>query len=261
MADDSGRRTAEQILDSVVESAREELERGSLALGFSGLAAGMSMGLTGLAVATILAFIGESETTKLIARLLYPLGFIVVIIGRQQLFTENTLYPVALCLKERRWANVRDTLRLWTVVFLTNLLGTLLFALLVVRSAALQPQILHNLVNLCHQAASRSAAELFWSGVVGGWLIALVAWMVIASHYTSGQILTTWLITFVVGAGEFSHCIAGSSEILASVVSGSLPAFGYLRWIIPVTLGNVLGGVTIVTLLNFGQVHADGDAV
>jgi formate/nitrite transporter FocA (FNT family) len=261
MADDSSRRTAEQILDSVVESAREEIERGSLALGFSGLAAGMSMGLTGLAVAIVLTFSGQSEAAKLTARLLYPLGFIVVIIGRQQLFTENTLYPVALCLKERRWANIRESIRLWVVVFSANIAGTLLFSLLVVKTKALRPDILHTLATLGQEAAARSGSQLFWSGVVGGWLIALVAWMVTASHYTSGQLLTTWLITFVVGAGEFSHCIAGSGELLASVVSGSLPALSYLHWIVPVTLGNVLGGVTIVTLLNFGQVHANVDAI
>src|SRR3954466_1556329 len=191
MADDSSRRTAEQILDSVVESAREEIERGSLALGFSGLAAGMSMGLTGLAVAIVLTFSGQSEAAKLTARLLYPLGFIVVIIGRQQLFTENTLYPVALCLKERRWANIRESLRLWAVVFVANVLGAFLYALLVSKASSLRPDILHALVSLGQEAASHSARHLFWSGVVGGWLIALVAWMVTASHYTSGQLLTT----------------------------------------------------------------------
>src|SRR4051812_43250222 len=167
MADDSSRRTAEQIFDSVVESAREEIERGSLALGFSGLAAGMSMGLTGLAVAIVLTFSGQSESAKLTARLLYPLGFIVVIIGRQQLFTENTLYPVALCLKERRWANLRETLRLWSVVFSANILGALLYALLMVKTSTLRPDILQTLISLGQEASSRSAVQLFWSGVAG----------------------------------------------------------------------------------------------
>src|SRR4051794_40404706 len=194
MPEDSSRRTAEQILESVIDNARDELDRGSLALALSGVAAGMSMGLTGLAVAIVLAFSGGSEPAKLTARLLYPLGFIVVIIGRQQLFTENTLYPVALCLKERRWANLRETLRLWSVVFSANILGALLYALLMVKTSSLRPDILQTLISLGQEASSLSAVQFFWSGVAGGWLIALVAWVVSASRYTSGQLLTTWLI-------------------------------------------------------------------
>jgi formate-nitrite transporter family protein len=255
--DESTRRTAEEIYGTATESGRKELDRGSLALAFSGLAAGIGMGLTGLSVAIILAAIGEGEKQQLIARLLYPLGFIVVIIGRAQLFTENTLYPVALCLQERRWANVRETLRLWVVVFVANVLGALVFATIMIRTHALRPQITEQLIRLGKEAAEQPAAHLFWAGVVGGWLIALVAWVVTASHYTSGQLAMTWLLTFVVGAGRFAHCIAGSGEILSAVLGGQVAGSTYLWWLAIVTAGNILGGVLIVTVLNFAQVHAD----
>jgi formate-nitrite transporter family protein len=253
---ESTRRTAEEIYGTATESGRNELERGSLALAFSGLAAGIGMGLTGLSVAIILAAIGEGESQQLIARLLYPLGFIVVIIGRAQLFTENTLYPVAVCLQERRWANVRDTLRLWSVVFLANVVGALVFAAIMTKTHALRPQILEHLTRLGKEAAEQPGSHLFWAAVVGGWLIALVAWVVTASHYTSGQLAMTWLLTFVVGAGRFAHCIAGSGEILSGVLAGQVAGSTYLWWLAIVTAGNILGGVLIVTVLNFGQVHA-----
>jgi formate-nitrite transporter family protein len=253
---ESTRRTAEEIYGTATESGRNELERGSLALAFSGLAAGIGMGLTGLSVAIILAAIGEGESQQLIARLLYPLGFIVVIIGRAQLFTENTLYPVAVCLQERRWANVRDTLRLWSVVFVANVVGALVFAAIMTKTHALRPQILEHLTRLGKEAAEQPGSHLFWAAVVGGWLIALVAWVVTASHYTSGQLAMTWLLTFVVGAGRFAHCIAGSGEILSAVLAGQVAGSTYLWWLAIVTAGNILGGVLIVTVLNFGQVHA-----
>jgi formate/nitrite transporter FocA (FNT family) len=102
-----------------------------------------------------------------------------------------------------------------------------------------------------------NAAHIFWSGVFGGWLIALMAWIVTASHWTIGQVVIVWTLTFVVGIGHFSHCIASSGEILSAVAAGSVGAGNYLYWLAAATLGNIVGGVTFVTILNFGQVHSD----
>jgi formate/nitrite transporter FocA (FNT family) len=90
--------------------------------------------------------------------------------------------------------------------------------------------------------------------MVGGWLIALVAWVVTASHWTIGQVAMIWLLTFVLGIGRFAHCIVTSSEILSAVLYGLVPAMGYIRWLVPATLGNIVGGVVMVSLLNYGQV-------
>ncbi len=250
----TNRLTAHEIFEGVLENGRKELDRKSKALAFSGLAGGMTMGLTGMSVAIALAHLGDGFVQQLIANILYPVGFIAVVIGRAQLFTENTLYPVVLVLKERR--HTLDTLRLWAVVFGSNVVGALLFALLVTRTGALRPEYVEVLTSLGRQAASPTTAQVFWSAVIGGWLIALVAWMVTASHYTIGQIAVIWLLAYVVGAGHFAHCIATSGEIWAAVVKGALPVGEYFRWLAPATLGNVVGGVTIVSLLNFGQVVA-----
>jgi formate-nitrite transporter family protein len=182
---------------------------------------------------------------------------VAVIIGRAQLFTENTLYPVVLVLDERD--HVLNTLRLWGTVFGADVLGAFFFALLATHTGALRPDYVTSLVELGREASSGSATHIFWSGVIGGWLIALVAWMVTASHWTIGQLVVTYMLTFVVGLGHFSHCIASSGEILSAVVSGALPANVYLRWIVPCTLGNIVGGTVMVSLLNYGQVVAGQD--
>jgi formate/nitrite transporter FocA (FNT family) len=210
------------------------------------------MGLTGLGVASIRALVGPGAGQQIAPYLLYPIGFIAVIIGRAQLFTENTLYPVVLVLDERR--HLIRTLRLWGVVYAANIFGAVLFALLTVKSPALRPDILSQLIQLGRDGASGSVAYFFWSGIVGGWLIALVAWTVTASHWTIGQLAIVYLLTFVVGVGHFAHCIAGSGEILSSVMAGAVPTVGYLRWLVPATAGNICGGIVIVSLLNYGQV-------
>jgi formate/nitrite transporter FocA (FNT family) len=126
--------------------------------------------------------------------------------------------------------------------------------MLVVKTPALRPDILSQLVEMGQATSFGSPAHFFWSGVIGGWLIALVAWTVTASHWTIGQLALVYLLTFVMGIGHFSHCIAGSGEILSAVLSGSVSVAQYLRWLAPATLGNICGGILIVSLLNYGQV-------
>ncbi len=250
------RLTAPEIFDAAKKIAREELNRSPRTLAFSGLAGGLAMGLTGLGVASIRAILGSGAWEELVSFLIYPIGFIAVIIGRAQLFTENTLYPVVLVLDEPRKlrVNLISTLRLWGVVFTANVCGAYLFALLAIRSAALAPDINSELLKLGVNAVNYSAAHIFWSGVIGGWLIALVAWMVTASQWTIGQVIMIWLLAFVVGIGKFAHCIATSGEILSAVVGGSLGAGTYFHWLLFATLGNIAGGVMIVSVLNYGQV-------
>lgn len=234
-----------------MENARDELRRSNQKLAFSGVAGGLTMGLTGLAVAAMRA-LGGAGASPIVPYLVYPIGFIAVILGRAQLFTENTLYPVVLVLDERR--HLLSTLRLWGVVFGSNVCGALLFALLAVKSTALRPEILSQLIQLGEDASAGSAAHFFWSGVIGGWIIALVAWTVTASQRTIGQFAVIYLLTFVVGIGRFAHCIAGGGEILSAVVAGSVSLGGYFQWLAPATLGNICGGVLMVSLLNYGQV-------
>ena len=251
---DSSRRSVHEIFEGVSRNAREELQRSSRALAFSGLAGGISMGLTGLAVAVAQAVLGPTQTVGFVPYLFYPIGFIAVIIGRAQLFTENTLYPVVLVLDEHK--HVGNTLRLWGVVFASNVAGSLGFALLAIKTGALEPKVASILASLGLAMAAQTSAHAFWSGVIGGWLIALVAWMVTASHWTIGQILVIWFLTFVVGLGHFAHCIASSGEIWSAVLAGLVPVGEYFRWLAFATLGNIVGGVMIVSLLNWGQVKA-----
>ena len=246
------RRTAHEIFQHVENNAHEELRRSPHALAFSGLAGGLSMGLTGLGVASAMAALPDFPAREFLAYTIYPIGFTAVIIGRAQLFTENTLYPVALILSERR--HFMDTLRLWLVVFSFNVLGAAAFAALAVLTEALPAEIRAELVRLGIRAAQGGFGHIFWSGVIGGWIIALVAWLVTASHWTIGQVAVIWLLTFTVGIGHFAHCIASSGEIMSAVFSGSVPFARYLQWLGTATAGNIFGGVLIVTLLNFGQV-------
>jgi formate/nitrite transporter FocA (FNT family) len=249
---DLDRPTANEIYEQVSRNARHELDRSVVGLAISGLAGGITMGLTALSTSIVIAQLGHSPPAKFIADLLYPIGFIAVILGRAQLFTENTLYPVALMLAERRhgW----KTLRLWAIVFPSNVLGAFFFALLAVRTGALRPEVVAAMTQLGVEAVGFTTSHVFWSGVIGGWIIALVAWLVSGSHSITGSVMLIGLLTFVVGLGGFAHCIATSGEILAAILDHQLTFARYFAWLAPATLGNICGGVLLVTLLEYGQV-------
>jgi formate/nitrite transporter FocA (FNT family) len=245
------RPSAEDIYKQVASNARQELKRSSLALAISGFAGGTFMGLSALGTAIALAMLGHSLGDQMISRMFYPLGFIVVIVGRAQLFTENTLYPVALVLSEKRefW----NTLRLWAVVLPSNVLGALAFAVLAGITPALNPHVVAELSQLGMEAIANPWATVFWSGVMGGWIIALAAWLVSGSHSITGSVMIIWMLTFIVGLGNFAHCIATSGEILVAVLTHHAGWAVYPRWFLPAVLGNICGGVGMVTVLEYGQ--------
>jgi formate/nitrite transporter FocA (FNT family) len=251
------RLTAAEIFAVAVQTGEDELKRSSAGLALSGLAAGLGMGLTGLGSATVLVAAGtHAPWAQLLAALLYPLGFVVVIVGRAQLFTENTLFPVILALDRRR--HVRNTLRLWAVVFVANVLGALLFAILAMKTPSLSGELRGQLTWLGEHTTSGGFAHVFWAGVIGGWIIALMAWLVSAARFTVGQVMLVYLMTFVVGAAHLAHCIAGSGEALSAVLAGDVSGGGYLLWLLGATFGNTVGGVLMVSLLNYGQVVGSG---
>lgn len=253
------RPTAVEIYEQVLRSARHELDRPAFNLAVSGFACGILMGLTGLSVGIVLALLGSSPGARLVADCFYPIGFIAVILGRAQLFTENTLYPVALALAEK--GHVLHTLWLWAIVLPSNLLGAYVFALMAVRTSAVHPDVIAAMSSLGLQASAPAWGHIFWGAVFGGWIIATVAWLVSSSRSITGSLLLIWILAFVVGAGGFAHCIASSGEILAAVLHGDVAASRYFYWLLPAILGNIVGGVVLVTLLEYGQVSGDDQAI
>jgi len=257
------RPSAQDIYEQVANNARQELGRSSISLAISGLAGGIFMGLSamGNAIAiTLLTPAGAAPTpaTLFIAKMFYPLGFIVVILGRSQLFTENTLYPVALVLAEKN--HFWNTMRLWGVVLPFNVLGALSFAALATRTDALGPAAMHSLAQLGLDAAHHPTSTIFWSGMMGGWIIASVAWLVSGSHSITGSVMIIWMLTFVVGLGNFAHCIAASGEVFAAILTGQAGWIAFPKWFLPAVAGNICGGVGMVTLLEYGQVIVGKDA-
>ena len=249
---------AVDIYERVCDDTVEELERPPSSLAFSGLFAGFTIALAPLAYALAYVTLGNGESQQFAAAMLYPIGYIAVIIGRAQFFTENTLYPVMVTMRKPEF--FRASARLWAIVLATNLAGAMLFALLAIYTGALGDPVQAKLVAEGVGDTSGALSSTFWSAVVTGWLLALVAWLVEASEHAIGQIVSIFAITLVVGLGGFDHCIATTVEAFCALLEGPLSLADTLGWLAVTIAGNVVGGVMIVAAINYGQVRReDGD--
>lgn len=237
-----------------------ELERTNGALALSGLAAGLSMGFSLLVQATLTAALPEGPLRQLIGPLGYTIGFLIVVLGRQQLFTENTLTPVLPLLHNRDSKTLSNVLRLWLVVLTANIVGTWLFAVVLSHTAILQPAVAGAAVDLAQETLKSNFGDTFVRGVFAGWLIALMVWLLPAAE--TARLWIIMIVTYVVAVAAPSHIIAGSVECAYLVLTGQAGVQDYAaRFFLPTLLGNITGGVALVAVLNYGQVAPEiGDA-
>ncbi|WP_053058064.1 formate/nitrite transporter family protein [Rubrobacter aplysinae] len=243
-------KSAQQILETVIQDGKNELDRASAGLAVSGFAAGLNVSFATVALAIVASLTGG---VGLAAYAVYPLGFLIVILGRSQLFTENTVTPVTVVLAQSR--RLPNMLRLWAIVFIFNVLGTLVFAVVAYYGKLLSSGGMEYLL----EYVSSKNAYGFWTtgvkAVFGGWLVALIAWLVAASQDTISQIFFVSALSALIPAAGLTHCIAGSSAVLMGVFSGDVSVAEYLGgFMLPTTIGNIVGGLVLVTLLNYGQV-------
>jgi formate/nitrite transporter FocA (FNT family) len=234
----------------------EELSRPSAALFFSGLAAGLSMGFSLLAEGFLATYLPDAEWTPLVSKLGYSVGFLMITMGNQQLFTENTLTAIIPLLARRTRTALVNVARLWVVVLLANLLGAVIFAWGLVETSVLDVAFHEPMREIAIHAAAGAPVQLVLQGIFAGWLIALMVWMLPATRQKLPVIV---LMTYLIGLGGFPHIIAGSIEVLYAVAQGDVGLGHYLLVWAPATLlGNIIGGVALVSALNYAQVFAGG---
>lgn len=254
-AEDRTSISAVVVHEAIRKDGDEELQRPVSALAWSGLAAGLSMGFSFVAEGLIQAHLPDAQWRPLLTNLGYPFGFLIVVIGRQQLFTENTLTAIIPLLSRRNLITLAAVLRLWAVVLAANLVGAHIFAWVVSNTSMYSPEIQNALLQLAERAADVSFGAAILRGIFAGWLIAMVVWMLAASQ--SGKIGIIVILTYVVGLSGLTHVVVGSVEVLFLVMIGAKSWVSYLTgYMIPTLIGNIIGGVSLVSAVNHAQVVA-----
>jgi formate/nitrite transporter FocA (FNT family) len=243
------------VHEAIRKDGDEELRRPISALAWSGLAAGLSMGFSFVAEALFRTYLPDAPWRPLVTNLGYPLGFLIVIVGRQQLFTENTLTAIIPLLARRNLATFWHVLRLWGIVLAANLVGSHIFAWVIASTPVLHPRFHPALQQLAMEAANVSFGTAILRGVFAGWLIAMVVWMLAASD--SNRIPIILILTYIVGLAGLTHIVAGSVEVLFLVMLGAKTWWSAVGgYMLPTLIGNVLGGVALVSAVNHAQVIA-----
>lgn len=250
--------TAAVVFETIRREGEHELDRPVLSLAASGLAAGLSMGFSLVAAGVARSMLPAAPWRPLIENLGYTVGFLIVVMGRQQLFTENTLTAILPLLDDpdKRSAFIRVA-RLWTIVLLANLAGAMIFAWAVSHPGIFPSNAYPAFAELAHEAARPSFGQILERGVFAGWLIALMVWLMPAADSQRPAIIV--ILTYIVGVAGLSHVIAGTVDVFYLVAIGQLSFAAYLGgFLLPVFLGNCIGGVSLVALLNYGQVVSEG---
>ncbi|WP_250437271.1 formate/nitrite transporter family protein [Caballeronia sp. ATUFL_F2_KS9A] len=241
------------IHEIVREEGETAMERTASALIWSGLAAGLSMGFSFLVQAILQSELPASKSQHLIASLGYTIGFVFVILGRQQLFTESTLTAVLPVLTRRDLRTVGKTLRLWSIVLLSNLVGTAVFAALLQFKDVFDPDVNAALAEVARAPFSAGFGVTLVRAVFAGWLIALMVWLLPSAR--SPRLLTILLVTYTVGVSKLTHVIASSAEAAYAVMTHAASIGDYFGvFLLPTLLGNMIGGISMVAIVNHAAI-------
>jgi len=234
-----------------------ELRRKFSALWWSALAAGLSIGFSVVSQALLEANLKGIAGMPVIADLGYSVGFLMVILARQQLFTENTLTVVLPITAQKDWrAGIWRVLRLWGIVLAGNVVGCFFFAAFLAYSGVFAPETQAAITDIGKHLMANTPTEMFMKGILAGWLIAALVWMLPSAE--SSEFFIIILITYIIALGDFTHIIAGSVEAIYMFLIGEESLLRVIgTFFVPTLLGNVAGGTVLFALVSYAQVREE----
>ena len=252
-AEESHRPDALLLHEIIRAEGVEELRRSGVALALSGFAAGLTMGFSLIVPGVLKAHLPTDAWAELVSSFGYSVGFVIVVLGRQQLFTENTVTPILPLLEHRDARTFWAVVRLWSIVLAANIAATYLIASALAHSDAFEPQVRTAFTELSKHAIESAPGTTFVKAIFAGWMIALMVWILPATGSAAPFVIM--LMTWLVAMCGLSHIVAGSVDAFYLFATGDVDLAQYVtHFFLPTLTGNVLGGVALVSVLNYGQV-------
>lgn len=239
----------DEVFQRVIAAADAEVRTGARELFFSALAAGFAITVTFLMHASMY---GKTDGDPLLSIVLYPIGFVYIILGGYQLYTENTLPPVALALE--RLTSIPNLFRIWTIVLCGNFLGGAVGALVLAKTGVFSPAAAAAATEIAFRGIETPFWDLFFRAGFTGLIVGGVVWLDFAARDTISRFATVYIAFIAIAMGELFHVVVSFPELVYLVLNGHV-AFttGLQGFILPVLLGNTLGGVLLVTVVNYFQ--------
>ncbi|HBM3186520.1 TPA: formate/nitrite transporter family protein [Klebsiella oxytoca] len=238
------------------QEGEKELERDAMALLWSAIAAGLSMGAALVAKGIFHVHLSELPGGFLLENLGYTFGFVIVILARQQLFTENTVTAVLPIMHKPTLSNIGLLLRLWGVVLAGNLIGTAIAAWAFDVMPVFDEPTREAFLKISLKVMQNPPLEMFANAIISGWLVATMVWMFPAAG--SAKIIVIILMTWLIALADTTHIVVGSVEIFYLVFNGTLPWQEFIwPFALPTLAGNICGGTFIFALLSHAQIRND----
>ena len=244
------------IHEHIRQDGEKELERDAMALLWSAIAAGLSMGASLLAKGIFHVQLEGVPGGFLIENLGYTFGFVIVIMARQQLFTENTVTAVLPIMQSPTLRNIGLLMRLWGVVLLGNLIGTGVAAWAFEYMPVFDEPTRDAFVKIGMDIMKNTPFEMFANAIISGWIIATMVWMFPSAG--SAKIVVIILMTWLIALADTTHIVVGTVEVLYLVFNGNLPWQNFIwPFALPTLAGNICGGTFIFALLSHAQIRND----
>ena len=241
------------IYEIVRRLGDEEMDRPVTSLWWSGIAAGLSISFSLLAQGILQAHLPAAPWRILVVSLGYSVGFVMVVLSRQQLFTESTVTAVLPVMADFTRTNVWRLARLWSVVLLANMTGTLVAALLCTFTPVLTPDLKTAMLDIAGHILNHSWLEMLFRAVASGFLIATMVWLIPSAEAAQFHVIV--VSTYLIAAAGFMHIVAGSVEAFFLVLNGDLGGQPMvIDFFIPVLVGNIIGGTALFALIAYAQV-------
>ncbi len=232
----------------------EELARPLRSLIWAGVAAGMLISFSVLGEAILRTYLPDTPSRYLIENFGYSFGFLLVILGRLQLFTENTITTVFPLVSEPTPRMFVSVMRLWGIVLSANVVGALAAAALFAHTPAIPPELTPAITSLSKHALGFEPGVAFMRAIPAGILVAAIVWMLPQAPGSSFILIVAF--TWLIAAGDFTHIVAGSVEmwflLLTDQTTVNTAVFSFF---LPVLAGNIAGGTAVFTLMAWGQVR------
>ena len=244
------------VYEIISTEGEQELDRPLASLWWSGVAAGIALSLSVVAEGILHQHLPDRAWRPLVENFGYCFGFLIVVLGRLQLFTENTITAILPLVKTRNLRCLVLTARLWGVVFAANLVGTMLFAAAAVYIGLFSADQVAGFIAVSENLISKTPMEMLWHAVPAGFLVAAMVWMMPSAEGSEFWVIVA--ATYLIALGDFGHVIAGSAEVFLLLLSGDIgltkTVFGFL---VPAFVGNVMGGTILFALLAYAQVQKE----
>lgn len=243
------------IYEIISLGGREELARPFQSLAWSGLVAGVCISFSLICEGLIKAHVPEGGNFFLLENLGYTVGFLIVIMGRFQLFTENTITVILPLLDNVTMRKFMQTVKLWSVVLLFNMVGTFLVALLISQVEFFSPTQNQVFIDVSRHAIDRDLMAIFVQAIPAGFLIAALVWMLPSAEFSEFWVIL--LMTYVIAIGDFAHIVAGSAEAFLLLLEGQIGFGQGIGFLVMACLGNIIGGTGLFALMAYAQVKEE----